>query len=105
VSDTTRGLLKLIDSDEPGPVNLGNPAELTILDLAREILKATASSSTLVFSDLPVDDPQQRCPNIEYAKKVLEWEPMVTLDVGLANTIEFFKSKMGHLADVPSLTE
>lgn len=105
VSDTTRGLLKLIDSNEAGPVNLGNPAELSILELAQRILTATSSSSTLVFSDLPVDDPQQRCPNIEYAKKVLNWAPTVTLQEGLADTIEFFKSKMGHHSDVPSLTE
>ncbi len=104
VADTVRGLVLLIDSKESGPVNLGNPTELTIMALAQEILKATSSASTIEFKDLPVDDPQQRCPDVALAGAALGWAPEVALRAGLVETIHYFESKMDGHPDAPSLT-
>jgi dTDP-glucose 4,6-dehydratase len=104
VADTVRGLLSLLDSEESGPVNLGNPTELTILALAQEIVKATSSSSTIEFRDLPVDDPQQRCPDIALAEASLGWAPEVPLGAGLAETIHYFESKLQSYPDASSMT-
>lgn len=79
------------DKDFTGPVNLGNPAEFTILELAEKILNLTQSKSKLRFLDLPSDDPKQRQPNIELAKEKLGWTPKVTLEDGLKETIDYFK--------------
>jgi len=95
VSDLIEGLVKLMD--EPNfrdPVNLGNPEEFTILDLAEKILKLTNSRSTIVHKPLPADDPTRRCPNISLAKDKLGWQPKVSLEEGLLKTIEYFKEKL-----------
>jgi UDP-glucuronate decarboxylase len=79
-------------SDEPGPVNLGNPGEFTMLELASLVLEMTGSSSPIEHRDLPADDPKQRQPNIVKAKKVLGWEPVVPLQEGLERTIQYFRT-------------
>ena len=75
-----------------GPMNLGNPSEFTIKELAEQVIRLTQSKSTLVFKDLPTDDPMQRCPDIAQARKVLKWAPSVTLEDGLKKTIEYFSA-------------
>jgi len=77
--------------DFTGPVNLGNPQEFTILELARKVIELTNSRSEIAFKPLPSDDPMQRQPNIELARRVLEWEPLVPLESGLASTVEYFR--------------
>lgn len=91
VSDLIEGINRLMLSDFIGPMNLGNPEELTILDIARKIIQITTSSSDLTFKPLPEDDPKQRRPDITKAKKILGWNPIVKLDAGLRETIEWFK--------------
>ncbi len=94
VSDTVEALLRLMASDEDftGPVNVGNPHESTVLELAERIISLTHSSSQIVFKPLPNDDPARRCPDITLAKAMLDWQPQVPLDDGLARTIEYFDS-------------
>ena len=75
-----------------GPVNLGNPVEVSVGDLAKKIIKMTGSKSKLVYLPLPEDDPKQRKPDISLAKKELKWQPVVDLETGLGKTIEYFKS-------------
>jgi UDP-glucuronate decarboxylase len=77
-----------------GPVNLGNPGEFTMLELAEQVLKLTKSKSKLVHKALPADDPKQRRPDITLAKKYLKWEPKVPLAQGLKLTIDYFKTKL-----------
>ena len=77
-------------ADFSGPVNIGNPIESSILELAKRIIELTASKSRLVFQPLPHDDPRQRCPDIGLAKKTLGWEPKVPLEKGLKQTIRYF---------------
>ncbi len=96
VDDEVAGLLALLGSDETGPVNLGNPDERTILELAREVLAATGSGSEVVFGPLPTDDPTRRCPDISLARRALGWEPTVALRDGLARTVEYFADQMEH---------
>ena len=76
--------------DVTGPVNLGNPGEVTILALAEKVIKMTNSRSAIIFEALPEDDPTQRRPDISLAKKTLDWEPTVSLDDGLAKTVAYF---------------
>jgi len=90
VSDLIEGIYKLMESDINEPVNLGNPDEKTILELAEVIKKITKSKSKVVFEELPVDDPKVRCPDTGKAKKELEWEPKVSLEDGLMKTISWF---------------
>ena len=92
VDDLIDALIKLMDSpdDFTGPVNLGNPAEITILDLCNKVINLTGSKSKVVFEPLPEDDPQQRQPDISLAKEVLRWQPEVGLEEGLKSTIEYF---------------
>ena len=90
VDDEVRGLLALLDSDYVGPVNIGNPTEFTVLELAEMVLDVTGSSSELRFEPLPVDDPAQRRPDITLARSLLGWEPEIDLDEGLARTAEWF---------------
>ena len=75
-----------------GPINLGNPSEITILDLASEIIELTGSNSKIINKDLPTDDPQMRCPDISLAKKKLGWSPKFNRKTGLKKTIEYFDS-------------
>jgi UDP-glucuronate decarboxylase len=94
VDDLIAGLIKLMDSGDDfiGPVNLGNPCEVSILQMAEKIIELTGSSSRVVYEPLPEDDPHQRQPDISLAKKRLNWEPKVDLDEGLKKTIEYFRS-------------
>ncbi len=91
VSDEVRGIVALLDSDYVGPVNIGNPNEFTIRELATRVLELTGSSSELEFHPLPVDDPTQRKPDISLAKQVLGWEPTVELAEGLEHTAAWFR--------------
>jgi UDP-glucuronate decarboxylase len=75
-----------------GPVNLGNPTEMTILDLAKKVIELTNSKSKITFNSLPVDDPVRRCPDISLAKEKLNWEPKVPLEEGLEKIVEYYKS-------------
>jgi nucleoside-diphosphate-sugar epimerase len=93
VDDEIRGLLALLDSSIAGPVNIGNPDERTVLDLARLVLDITGSSSEIVFKPLPTDDPTRRCPDITLARSALGWEPRVELREGLARTMEWFERR------------
>jgi len=90
VTDEVRGILALLDSDHVGPMNIGNPVEFTILELATTVLEVTGSTSPLIFEPLPVDDPRVRRPDIGLARTVLGWEPEVPLREGLARTAEWF---------------
>jgi dTDP-glucose 4,6-dehydratase len=90
VSDTARGLVALAASGHPGPMNIGNPHELTVSEIATTILRATGSGSPVVHVDLPVDDPKVRCPDITLARSELGWEPQTRRADGLASTIEWF---------------
>jgi len=101
VEDLVSGLIALMDntSSETGPVNLGNPGEFTMSELATLVLEMTGSKSSLEHRDLPQDDPKQRQPDISKAKKVLNWEPAVSLKDGLARTIEYFDGQLAkHLS-------
>jgi len=96
VSDLIDGFIKLMFSkpEVTGPVNLGNPKEFTMLELAQEVIQQTNSESKISFQELPQDDPKQRKPDIEKAQKLLEWEPSVELVHGLEMTIEEFKTRL-----------
>ncbi len=94
VTDLVDGILKLAASDTNDPVNIGNPHELSIEDIARTIIRMTGSSSKLVFRPLPTDDPKVRRPDITRARTLLGWEPQVALEDGLTSTIEYFRSKV-----------
>jgi len=91
VSDLVEGVYKLMFSDINEPVNLGNPDEISILDFARKVLLLTGSKSKIVFKSLPQNDPKVRCPDISKAKRLLGWEPRVSLEEGLRRTIEWFQ--------------
>ena len=91
VSDLIEGIYLLSQSDTHDPVNIGNPDEWTILELAKKIIKLTGSKSKIIYKDLPKDDPKVRRPDITRAKKILKWEPKVKLEQGLKETIEYFK--------------
>ncbi|MEQ2007411.1 MAG: UDP-glucuronic acid decarboxylase family protein [Limisphaerales bacterium] len=93
-SDLIEGIYRLMMGDYPLPVNIGNPHELTVLDFAKEIIKATGSKSKIIYQLLPVDDPKQRKPDITLARRLLKWEPKVELADGLARTIEYFRTKV-----------
>jgi dTDP-glucose 4,6-dehydratase len=95
VSDLIEGIYRLMMSQCDLPMNIGNPAELTVLEFAREIVRATQSRSKVVHKPLPQDDPKQRKPDISRARKILKWEPNVQLSTGLAKTIEYFQRKLG----------
>jgi len=91
VDDMIEGLLKMMDADLTGPVNLGNPAELSVKMLAEKIIELTGSTSIIATKELPVDDPRQRQPDITLAKKELSWQPSVPLAEGLQKTIDYFQ--------------
>ncbi len=94
VDDLLEGMTKLMATgdDFTGPVNVGNPGEFTMIELAEMVIKLTGSQSKIVFEPLPSDDPMQRKPDITLAKKVLDWEPKIKLEEGLGRTIDFFKT-------------
>jgi len=92
VADIVSGLLALLDASVTGPVNLGNPSELTVLDLARLIIELTGSTSSIEHQELPTDDPERRQPDVALAARLLGWAPVTALDEGLAATIRFFSS-------------
>ena len=94
VSDLVDGLYRLMISEEVGPINLGNPEEISMLDLARKVIELTRSSSTIAFQPLPVDDPTRRRPDDAKAKLLLGWEPKVGLDEGLAKAVAYFKTEL-----------
>ena len=92
VSDLVEGMIRMMENENfIGPVNLGNPGEFTMLELAEKVIRLTGSKSKLVFMPLPADDPTQRKPNISLAKEKLKWEPTIALEDGLKETIEYFK--------------
>jgi dTDP-glucose 4,6-dehydratase len=91
VSDEIEGFLRLAWSQEPGPVNIGNPIEFTILECAHKVLQVTGSSSRVKFMPLPPDDPKQRCPDISKARSVLGWEPKINLQTGLKLSLDYFR--------------
>lgn len=96
VDDLIDGMVRLMESDPAftGPVNIGNPTEFTMLELAEQVLRIVGGSSKLVFKPLPQDDPKQRQPNIELAKEKLGWHPKVSLVDGLKETVSYFKSSL-----------
>jgi len=96
VTDMIDGMVKMMNTDDNiiGPINIGNPSEFTIKELAEKILLLTGSKSKLIYKPLPADDPLQRQPDISKAKKILNWEPKVKLDEGLKKTIAYFKSTL-----------
>ena len=93
-ADLIEGIYRLMMSDYDLPVNIGNPTEMTMLEFAEQIIKATKSKSKIVFKPLPQDDPKQRKPDITKAKKILKWEPQVKLADGLKDTIKYFRTKV-----------
>ena len=99
VDDLIEGFVRLMNATDDTfmPVNLGNPGEFTILELAEKVIEKTGSKSELVFKELPEDDPMQRCPDISRAKSLLGWEPTVSLDEGLDKTLPYFQ-KLGGTA-------
>jgi dTDP-glucose 4,6-dehydratase len=94
VSDLVDGILRLLDSSTNEPVNIGNPHEITIEEIARTIIRLVGSTSRLVSRPLPVDDPKQRRPDITRARTLLSWEPKVKLEEGLLKTVDYFKEKV-----------
>ncbi len=95
VSDLVDGIFRLSQSDTHDPVNIGNPGEMTIKQFAEEIIRITGTASQMEFKPLPVDDPKVRQPDIGRAKRVLDWEPKVSFDEGIRQTIEYFKGQVG----------
>jgi dTDP-glucose 4,6-dehydratase len=94
VSDLVDGIIRLMESDVNEPVNIGNPHEMTIEEIARTIVKMTGSTSKIVYRPLPEDDPKVRQPDITRARTLLGWEPKVPLQEGLAKTLEYFRTKI-----------
>ena len=94
IDDLVEGIWRLMHASTPDPVNLGNPHEMTLLDLAKRILALTGSSSEIVFKPLPTDDPKVRQPDISRARQLLHWEPRVDVDAGLHWTVEWFRKKL-----------
>ncbi len=96
VDDLIEGLVCLMEQDETtGPVNLGNPREMSVRELAEQIISCTESGSSLIMEDLPSDDPRQRKPDISLARRVLGWSPKVSLEEGLERTVEYFRGVLG----------
>lgn len=98
VDDLVRGLcdIMLVGGELPGPINLGNPCEITILELAHRVIGMTGSRSKMVYRPMPPDDPQRRCPDITRARQLLGWSPQISLDEGLARTVGWFRQLLGR---------
>lgn len=96
VSDLIDGMIKLMDTPDDiiGPINIGNPTEFTMLELAEKIIQQSSSSSKIIYSDLPMDDPKQRQPDITKARTLLNWEPTIDLGMGLHQTINYFEGML-----------
>jgi len=94
ISDLVDGIIRLMLSKEAGPINIGNPQEMTIEQIARLIIEMTGSKSKIVYKPLPTDDPKVRQPDITLARTLLGWEPNVALEQGLGRTIEYFREKV-----------
>src|SRR6476646_7741116 len=94
ITDLVEGIIALMLSDQHGPINIGNPREMTIEEIARTIIAMTRSKSRIIYKPLPTDDPKQRRPDITLARTLLKWEPKVALDEGLVKTLEYFRSKI-----------
>ena len=96
VKDLIEGIYRLLFSDEVGPVNIGNPNEMSILDFAQKVIEITGSSSKITFieptDERIQDDPKVRCPDISKARRILNWEPQVSLEEGLRQTVAYFKT-------------
>jgi UDP-glucuronate decarboxylase len=93
VDDTVDGLIKLMNENSIGPINIGNPNEMQIKELAEKLIKMIDTKSMIIYKELPSDDPMQRRPNIDKAKELLKWEPKICLNEGLLKTINYFKNK------------
>lgn len=98
VSDLVDGLYRLMMSGYHYPVNIGNPAEMTLLSMAEKVLQVTGSKSTIEFKPLPEDDPKQRRPDITLAREKLDWQPKVELETGLKETLDYFRQQLGFPA-------
>jgi UDP-glucuronate decarboxylase len=98
VDDLIEGMIRLMESREEltGPLNIGNPGEFTMLQLAETVLRLVGGSSRLVFQPLPSDDPKQRQPDISLARKELDWQPKVALEDGLKETIDYFRWRLAQ---------
>ena len=94
ITDLVDGIITLMLSDEHGPINIGNPHEMTIEEIARTIIRMTGARSRIVYKPLPTDDPKQRRPDITLAQTLLKWEPKVPLEEGLVKTIAYFRTKV-----------
>jgi dTDP-glucose 4,6-dehydratase len=100
VSDLIEGIVQLLNSGHSDPVNIGNPIEMSLLEMAEKILQVTGSRSKIVFKPLPEDDPKVRQPDISLARELLGWEPKVGLEEGLRNTLEYFRKSIdAHIAE------
>ncbi len=102
MDDLIEGMIRLMNSRDgfTGPVNVGNPGEFTIKELAEKVIETTDSDSRIIYKELPVDDPTQRKPDISLAKKELGWEPKIGFEEGLKNTIEYFKSRIKEMEEM-----
>jgi dTDP-glucose 4,6-dehydratase len=98
VSDLVRGIVSMVDNADPGPVNLGNPSELTVLELAEMVLRLTGSNTVVEHYPLPQDDPSRRKPDISRAQNRLDWTPEVTIEDGLRRTVEWFRQRPNEVA-------
>ena len=99
IDDMVKGLVSMMENEtETGPVNIGNPNEFTIKELAEKVVQFTGSKSELIYNDLPVDDPKQRQPDISKANSILGWQPKIALDDGLKMTIDYFRNLL-HMND------
>jgi len=98
VDDLIEVIVRLMDSKEAGPINIGNPVEFRILELAEKVIALTGSSSPIIRNPLPSDDPKQRKPDISKAKDLLGWEPSVALEEGLVSTIAYFEKALSFHA-------
>jgi dTDP-glucose 4,6-dehydratase len=96
VSDLLDGIYRLLESDEHEPVNIGNPQEIIILEFAERVRSLVGTTTPIVFRPLPQDDPKQRCPDITKARRILHWEPKVSLEEGLQTTFEYFRDKVAR---------
>jgi dTDP-glucose 4,6-dehydratase len=94
ITDLVDGIIKLMLSNENDPINIGNPREMTIKEIAETIIRMTGAKSRIIYKDLPVDDPKQRRPDITRARTLLGWEPKVDLEHGLVKTIDYFRTKV-----------